>query len=105
MSINAEQATFDTSQTSSVVNIDRDRVEELPFPNWKLSHLRPAIPASCPGLTPALVRQTRTQNSGGFSQASASVAFLPLAVLESESEEGGSAANTHRGLKQCTPCP
>jgi hypothetical protein len=28
VSINAEQATFDTSQTSSVVNIDRDRVEE-----------------------------------------------------------------------------
>jgi hypothetical protein len=33
VSVNAEQTAFDTSQTSSVVNIDRDRVEELPIPN------------------------------------------------------------------------
>jgi len=29
----ATQPAFDRSQTSSTVNIDRDRVEELPIPN------------------------------------------------------------------------
>ena len=33
VSVTASPLTFDTSQTSSVINIDRDRVEELPIPN------------------------------------------------------------------------
>ena len=33
VSVTATQSSFDSSQTSSVVNIDRDRVEELPIPN------------------------------------------------------------------------
>jgi Carboxypeptidase regulatory-like domain len=32
VSVTATQSSFDSSQTSSVVNIDRDRVEELPIP-------------------------------------------------------------------------
>jgi hypothetical protein len=33
VSVNGRQTAFDTTQTSSVVNIDRDRVEEAPIPN------------------------------------------------------------------------
>jgi hypothetical protein len=33
VNVSAAPVTFDTSQTSSVVNIDRDRVEELPIPS------------------------------------------------------------------------
>src|SRR5437899_1188794 len=33
VNVTTAQTTFDTTQTSSVVNIDRDRVEELPIPN------------------------------------------------------------------------
>ena len=33
VNVTAAPVNFDTSQTSSVVNIDRDRVEELPIPS------------------------------------------------------------------------
>jgi len=64
--VSAAPVTFDTSQTSSVVNIDRDRVEELPIPSRNyLSFvlLSPQVAAA----NPALLQQGLTQSSGSFS--------------------------------------
>jgi hypothetical protein len=66
VSVNAEQTAFDTSQTSSVVNIDRDRVEELPIPNRNYLTFVLLSPQVAPA-NPALAQQTLTQGSGGFS--------------------------------------
>jgi hypothetical protein len=66
VSVNAQQTAFDTSQTSSVINIDRDRVEELPIPNRNYLTfvlLSPQVAAA----NPALAQQALTQSSGGFS--------------------------------------
>lgn len=52
--VTAAPVTFDTSQTSSVVNIDRDRVEELPIPSRNyLSFvlLAPQVAAANPALS------------------------------------------------------
>jgi outer membrane receptor protein involved in Fe transport len=60
------QSSFDTSQTSSVVNIDRDRVEELPIPSRNyLSFvlLTPQVAAA----NPALLQQGLAQSGGSFS--------------------------------------
>jgi guanyl-specific ribonuclease Sa len=68
VSVTATQPSFDSSQTSSVVNIDRDRVEELPIPNrttsvLSLSRHRPFQPilrfrhARLPNRTEALVSE------------------------------------------------
>ena len=60
------QSAFDTSQTSSVVNIDRDRVEELPIPSRNyLSFvlLAPQVSAA----NPALLQQGLAQSGGSFS--------------------------------------
>jgi hypothetical protein len=60
------RSSFDTSQTSSVVNIDRDRVEELPIPSRNyLSFvlLSPQVSAA----NPALLQQGLAQNGGSFS--------------------------------------
>jgi len=60
------QSSFDTSQTSSVVNIDRDRVEELPIPSRNyLSFvlLAPQVSAA----NPALQQQGLAQSGGSFS--------------------------------------
>jgi hypothetical protein len=66
VSVTATQSAFDTSQTSSVVNIDRDRVEELPIPSRNyLSFvlLSPQVAAA----NPALLQQSLTQSTGSFS--------------------------------------
>lgn len=60
------QSAFDTSRTSSVVNIDRDRVEELPIPSRNyLSFvlLSPQVSAA----NPALLQQGLAQSTGSFS--------------------------------------
>lgn len=64
--VSAAPVTFDTSQTSSVLNIDRDRVEELPIPSRNyLSFvlLSPQVAAA----NPALRQQGLTQTTGSFS--------------------------------------
>jgi hypothetical protein len=66
VSVTAAQSAFDTSQTSSVVNIDRDRVEELPIPSRNyLSFvlLSPQVAAA----NPALLQLGLTQSTGSFS--------------------------------------
>src|SRR5258707_7578438 len=62
----ATQSSFDSSQTSSVVNIDRDRVEELPIPSRNyLSFvlLSPQVAAA----NPALLQQGLNQSTSSFS--------------------------------------
>src|ERR1700738_3573073 len=66
VSVNAQQTAFDTSQTSSVVNIDRDRVEELPIPNRNYLTFVLLSPQVAPA-NPALSQQSLAQSSGGFS--------------------------------------
>jgi hypothetical protein len=54
VTVSATPVTFDTSQTSSVINIDRDRVEELPIPSRNyLSFvlLAPQVSAANPALS------------------------------------------------------
>ena len=66
VSVTAQPVTLDTAQTSSVVNIDRDRVEEAPIPSRNyLSFvlLSPQVAAANPALTPQGVPQT----TGSFS--------------------------------------
>jgi Outer membrane receptor proteins, mostly Fe transport len=65
VNVSAAPVTFDTSQTSSVVNIDRDRVEELPIPSRNYLTfvlLSPQVAAA----NPALQQQGLTA-TGGFS--------------------------------------
>ena len=64
--VSAAQSAFDTSQTSSVVNIDRDRVEELPIPSRNYLTfvlLSPQVAAA----NPALAQQGAASSAGGFS--------------------------------------
>ena len=64
--VSAAPVTFDTSQTSSVVNIDRDRVEELPIPSRNYLTfvlLAPQVAAA----NPALSRTGVVADGGGFS--------------------------------------
>ena len=66
VSVTAAQSTFDPSQTSSVINIDRDRVEELPIPSRNYLTfvlLSPQVSAA----NPALLQQSLTQSTGSFS--------------------------------------
>lgn len=66
VNVSAAPVSFDASQTSSVVNIDRDRVEELPIPSRNyLSFvlLSPQVAAA----NPALLQQGLSQNTGSFS--------------------------------------
>jgi hypothetical protein len=66
VNVNAAPVTFDTSQTSSVVNIDRDRVEELPIPSRNYLTfvlLSPQVAAA----NPALQQQSLTAMGGTFS--------------------------------------
>jgi hypothetical protein len=75
VSVNAEQTAFDTSQTSSVVNIDRDRVEELPIPNR--NYLTFVL------LSPQVAQQippSRSKPLPRAAAASASAAFGPVAM-------------------------
>ncbi|MDE3103575.1 MAG: TonB-dependent receptor [Acidobacteriota bacterium] len=62
----AAPETLDTSQTSSVVNIDRDRVEELPIPSrnyLSFVALAPQVAAA----NPALLQGSLAQSGGSFS--------------------------------------
>jgi outer membrane receptor protein involved in Fe transport len=66
VSVSAETVAMDTSQTSSVVNIDRDRVEELPIPSRNyLSFvlLSPQVAAA----NPALFQAGAPENGINFS--------------------------------------
>jgi hypothetical protein len=66
VNVSAAPITFDISQTSSVVNIDRDRVEELPIPSrdyLTFVLLSPQVAAA----NPALLQQGLNQNTGSFS--------------------------------------
>jgi hypothetical protein len=66
VNVSAAPVTFDTSQTSSVVNIDRDRVEELPIPSRNYLTfvlLSPQVAAA----NPALQQQGLSQSAGSFS--------------------------------------
>ena len=66
VNVSAAPVSFDTSQTSSVVNIDRDRVEELPIPSRNYLTfvlLSPQVAAA----NPALQQQGLSQISGSFS--------------------------------------
>jgi hypothetical protein len=65
INVTAAPVTFDTSQTSSVVNIDRDRVEELPIPSRNYLTfvlLAPQVAAANPAL-----QQGLTPSGGSFS--------------------------------------
>lgn len=66
VSVTAGQTAFDTSQTSSVVNIDRDRVEELPIPSRNYLTFVLLSPQAAPA-NPALTQQSLTQGEGSFS--------------------------------------
>ena len=64
--VSAVTSALDPTQTSSVVNIDRDRVEELPIPSrdyLTFTLLSPFVAAS----NPAQSAQTPGASSGGFS--------------------------------------
>lgn len=66
VSVSAVPVTFDSSQTSSVVNIDRDRVEELPIPSRNYLTfvlLSPQVAAA----NPALLQQGLTTSGAAFS--------------------------------------
>ena len=66
VNVTAAPVTFDTSQTSSVVNIDRDRVEELPIPSRNYLTfvlLSPQVAAA----NPALQQQGAVPSGGTFS--------------------------------------
>ena len=65
VSVNAEQSSLDTSQTSSVVNIDRDRVEELPIPSRNYLTFVLLSPQATPA-NPVMSQQTASQGNGGF---------------------------------------
>jgi len=65
VSVNGGRSFFDTTQTSSVVNIDRDRIEELPIPNRNYLAFVALSPQAAPA-NPALSQQTLTQSNGGF---------------------------------------
>jgi len=66
VNVTAAPVTFDTSQTSSVVNIDRDRVEELPIPSRNYLTfvlLAPQVAAA----NPVLQQQGLMASGGTFS--------------------------------------
>ena len=66
VSVNGGQTSFDTTQTSSVVNVDRDRVEESPIPSRNYLTFVLLAPQVAPA-NPALASQTGLPAGGGFS--------------------------------------
>ena len=66
VSVTAAPVTFDTSQTSSVTNIDRDRVEELPIPSRNYLTFVLLSPYVAPA-NPALSQHGLVQSGGSFS--------------------------------------
>ncbi|MBW4037636.1 MAG: TonB-dependent receptor [Acidobacteria bacterium] len=66
LTVTAQGTGLDTSQTSSVTNIDKDRIEELPIESRNylvFSLLAPQVAQA----NPAIAQQTLTQGTGGFS--------------------------------------
>ena len=66
VSVTATPVTFDTSQTSSVFNIDRDRVEELPIPSRNYLTFVMLSPQVAPA-NPVLFQKGLVQSGGSFS--------------------------------------
>lgn len=64
--VTAAPVTFDTSQTSSVTNIDRDRVEELPIPSRNYLTFVLLSPQVAPA-NPALFQNGLIHSGGSFS--------------------------------------
>ncbi|MGI4830295.1 MAG: carboxypeptidase-like regulatory domain-containing protein [Janthinobacterium lividum] len=65
VSVIAIPQALDTAQTSSVVNINRDRVEELPIPSRNYLSFVALSPQAAPA-NPAYSASTLDQSSGGF---------------------------------------
>ena len=66
VTVQAQAAALDVSQSSPVTNIDRDRIEELPIPSrnyLNFTLLSPAVAAA----NPAVSRPTPGIDAGGFS--------------------------------------
>lgn len=66
ITVQARTPTLDTSQTSPVTNIDRDRIEELPIPSrnyLNFTLLSPALAAA----NPAFAQHASVAGEGGFS--------------------------------------
>ncbi len=66
VSVNGSQSVFDATQTSPVVNIDRDRLEESPVPSRNYLNFVLLAPQVAPA-NPSLAQQTGLPASGGFS--------------------------------------
>ena len=66
VTVSAQSNALDTSQTSSVANIDKDRVEELPVQNRNYLAFTLLAPQVAPA-NPAIGQQTLTQGNSGFS--------------------------------------
>lgn len=66
VTVSAQGNTLDTSQTSSVTNIDKDRVEELPIQSRNYLVFTLLAPEVAPA-NPAIAQQTLTQGNSGFS--------------------------------------
>ena len=64
--VSAQGNTLDTSQTSSVTNIDKDRIEELPIQSRNYLVFTLLAPQIAPA-NPAIAQQTLTQGNSGFS--------------------------------------
>ena len=65
VNVTAMQTALDTFQTSSVVNIDRDRVEELPIPSRNYLTFVLLSPQATPA-NPAIAQKTTTPAESGF---------------------------------------
>ena len=65
VTVTAIPRALDTAQTSSVVNIDRDRVEELPIPSRNYLSFVALSPQAAPA-NPVYAASTLSQSSGGF---------------------------------------
>jgi len=63
VNVTAQPSPLDTNQTSSVVNIDRDRVEELPIPSRNYLSFVQLSPQAAPA-NPTLSQNTLTQGGG-----------------------------------------
>jgi len=63
VNVTAQPSSLDTTQTSSVVNIDRDRVEELPIPSRNYLSFVQLSPQAAPA-NPTLSQNTLTQGGG-----------------------------------------
>ncbi|MGI8770831.1 MAG: carboxypeptidase regulatory-like domain-containing protein [Acidobacteriaceae bacterium] len=66
VTVQARAEALDTSQTSPVTNIDRDRIEELPIPSRNYLSFTLLAPTLTPA-NPALGRQVPATGEGGFS--------------------------------------